>query len=570
MHAVRYAASTMSRAGFKPTPCANTLALQRHMPVCAVLLVCALALPAQALECPRVPQQSNQDWDVEIKAAVGKLGPVAGPELTARMRSVSRDLLGKLPQADRVYLEQMMYASYCSALRDNKALTEAEREVRIRAYNTELRSMLRESAKIGPPTAAADPRDAARKELARIPLEYTPGAFVDSVAKRKQAAALLFLKAGIDPDSVDDRGVTALMRAAGHGDVVIMNALLGLRASVNQRNRRGETALEWAALADHVEVVRTLLLRGADAESVNRAFIVSAQRARAQALLVLYERVGDKPKAASEALRRAAGSSFLDVEESELIEVSRLLLQRGADVNAPDDDGWAALTAAVESRRGRLVRFLVESGANVNYRCACGGYLSGGYTPLAMAVQRDQPQIADMLLKAGADVNVPTGQGATPLMIASKSGNFTLVETLLAKGADSNARDQQGNTALLEGADRIAIVRALLASGAVVDAQNEDGVTPLMYAVALGQDEVAGVLLDAGANVNAKNKAGRTPLMVAVRRGWIDVARLLLQRGARADDKDEGDRTALAYAEALSPGDIRASLLALLKKAGSK
>ena len=544
--------------------------MQRRLRACALLLVWALAVPAQALECPRVPEQSNKDWDVEVKAAVGKLGRVTGAELATRTRSVTSDLLGKLPQADRVYLEQMMYASYCSALRDNKALTEAEREARIRAYNTELRSTLREPPKGGAPAAAVDPRDAARRELARIPLEYTPGAFVDSVAKRKQAAALLFLKAGIDPDSVDDEGSTALMQAAGHGDMAVIHALLGARANVNKRNRRGETALEWAAIAGHAELVRSLLSRGADAESVERAFVFSAERARTQALIVLYERVGDKPKAASKALRRAAGSGFVDVEENELVEVLRLLVQRGADVNAPDDDGWAALTSAVESGRGRLVRFLIESGANVNHRCACGGWLSGGYTPLAMAVQRGRAEIADMLLTAGADVNMPTRDGATPLMIAAESAIHTVVVTLLAKGTDPNAHDLKGDTALLKGVDRIETVRALLASGAVVDARNEDGVTPLMAVVARGQADVAGLLLDAGAIVNVKNKAGRTPLMMAVRNGQVEAARLLLQRRARLNDRDEDERTALSYAEALAPGDRRTSLVALLAKAYTK
>lgn len=546
------------------------LALQQRLPALWVLLACALACPAQALDCPRVPEQSNKDWEVEIKAAVGKLGPATATELATRIRSVTGDLLGKLPQADRVYLEQMMYASYCSALRDNPTLTEAVRETRIRAYNTELRSALREPPKSSASTAATDPRDDARKALARIPLDYTPGSFVGSVAQQRKAAALLFLKAGIDPDSVDNEGSTALMQAAGHGDMTLLNALLGARADVNKRNQRRETALEWAAIAGHTEVVRTLLSRGADADSVNRAFVFSAELGRTETLLVLIDRVGDKGKATAEALRRAAASSFVNTDEDRLIEVSRLLLQRGADINAPDDNGWAALTSAVESGRGRLVRLLIDSGANVNHRCACSGWLSGGYTPLAMAVQRDRTAIADMLLTAGADANVPTRDGTTPLMIAAERANLAVVVALLAKSTDPNAHDLKGNTALIKGVDRIETVQALLASGAVVDARNEDGVTPLMAAVARGQADVAGVLLDAGAIVNVKNKAGRTPLMVAVRNGRVDTARLLLQRNARLNDRDEDERTALSYAEALAPGDRRTSLVALLTQAATR
>jgi hypothetical protein len=89
-----------------------------------------------------MPEQTRKDWEVEVKAAVGKIGPARGADLEARTKSVTKDLMGKLPEANKVYLEQMMFATYCSALRDDKNISETEKGNRIKAYNSEVRRTL--------------------------------------------------------------------------------------------------------------------------------------------------------------------------------------------------------------------------------------------------------------------------------------------------------------------------------------------------------------------------------------------------------------------------------------------
>ncbi|MEK6743316.1 MAG: hypothetical protein AABZ15_06895 [Nitrospirota bacterium] len=109
----------------------------------ATAVVVLMPFAAAALDCPKQPEQSNKEWDVQVKTAVGKIGPVKGAELETKTKSVVQDLMGKLPQADKIYLTQMMYASYCSGLRDNKTMSEDEKAERIRTYNIELqRSIL--------------------------------------------------------------------------------------------------------------------------------------------------------------------------------------------------------------------------------------------------------------------------------------------------------------------------------------------------------------------------------------------------------------------------------------------
>lgn len=105
-------------------------------------VITAFANNALALDCPAPPAQANKDWDTQVQAEVGKIGPVKGAQLETRVRTATVDLLGKLPAADRVYLEQMMFAAYCSALRGDTALTESAKANQILLYRRELQKSL--------------------------------------------------------------------------------------------------------------------------------------------------------------------------------------------------------------------------------------------------------------------------------------------------------------------------------------------------------------------------------------------------------------------------------------------
>lgn len=122
------------------------------------LAALTLAATAFALDCPAPPAQTHKDWDTQVRAEVGKIGPVSGAQLETRVRSVTRDLMTRLPGADRVYLEQMMFAAYCSALRADRTLAESAKARLILEYRRELRASL---ASIAPAQPAAAPKPAA-------------------------------------------------------------------------------------------------------------------------------------------------------------------------------------------------------------------------------------------------------------------------------------------------------------------------------------------------------------------------------------------------------------------------
>ena len=90
------------------------------------------------------------------------------------------------------------------------------------------------------------------------------------------------------------------------------------------------------------------------------------------------------------------------------------------------------LVIAVAGRHVELTRLLIDKGADVNYA------LKDGSTTLLYAAQRGLLEIARLLIDNGADVNQATNNGATPLYYAAQEGHREIVKLLLANDADPN------------------------------------------------------------------------------------------------------------------------------------
>lgn len=89
------------------------------------------------------------------------------------------------------------------------------------------------------------------------------------------------------------------------------------------------------------------------------------------------------------------------------------------------------------------VKLAIEKGANINYQ-GDGEY----YTPLMRAIRKVNKEIAELLLKNGADINKKNRYGFTNLMVASRIGHKDIVELLIKAGANLNIKNKNGWTAL--------------------------------------------------------------------------------------------------------------------------
>jgi len=144
--------------------------------------------------------------------------------------------------------------------------------------------------------------------------------------------------------------------------------------------------------------------------------------------------------------------------------VVRRLIAQGANVNAAQGDGMTALHWAAERGDSAIANMLLRAHANVKAVTRIGNY-----TPLHIASKSGSGAVVRALLKAGSDPNAATTSGATALHLAAASGNVDAVTALLDKKADINARESEwGQTPLIFAAaeDRADVVRTLLKRGA--------------------------------------------------------------------------------------------------------
>ncbi len=141
----------------------------------------------------------------------------------------------------------------------------------------------------------------------------------------------------------------------------------------------------------------------------------------------------------------------------------RALLVRGVHPDTPINRG-TLLHRAVENENLELVKLLLAHGANINAR----NHL--GKTPLFIAITFGSDAIAYGLIKAGADVNLADIYGRTPLHQALIDGNKVMVEMLLRSGADVHATDDKGYTMMQAAFQmnnvKVDILKALLRAGA--------------------------------------------------------------------------------------------------------
>jgi len=131
-----------------------------------------------------------------------------------------------------------------------------------------------------------------------------------------------------------------------------------------------------------------------------------------------------------------------------------------------------------------VVKLLLEKGAEVEAKC------DDGWTPLSLAADNGHEAVAKLLLEKGAEVEAKGDDGWTPLSSAVYNGHEAVVKLLLEKGAELEAKDSSyGRTPLSWAAERghEAVVKLLLEKGAEVEAKSDDGRTPLSWAADNGR-----------------------------------------------------------------------------------
>lgn len=190
-----------------------------------------------------------------------------------------------------------------------------------------------------------------------------------------------------------------------------------------------------------------------------------------------------------------------------------LFSELGAKIDAPDGDGMTPLQHAVMRSHVATVKALLDRGADIE------GKNSDGYTPLALALAEAKYEVANQLIEAGANINAVAGPDAlTPLMIAS-----------------SQVKPGEGAIFLPGSTRPIDLAREIIKRGADVNAQSKSGVTALMIAAARNVAPMIGLLMQGGAKADLKSAQGKTAAEIADQNGAEAAAKALRLIGKVSD-----------------------------------
>jgi ankyrin repeat protein len=150
-----------------------------------------------------------------------------------------------------------------------------------------------------------------------------------------------------------------------------------------------------------------------------------------------------------------------------------------------------------------------------------------GQTGLFIAIREPSPKVARVLIDSPKiDLNALNTQGESPLMLAALKGQLELAERMVKKGADVN---KTGWTPLHYAATtgQLQLIKLLIENHAYIDAESPNGSTPLMLASMYGTPEAVKLLLDEGADPTLKNQQGLTAVQFAQRASRPDAAELI-------------------------------------------
>ncbi len=381
-------------------------------------------------------------------------------------------------------------------------------------------------------------------------------ALIIAAQNKHQVVVKELISHGADVNKPNKSGRTALHWVAYEGVLPTVKLLLKHGAKTNLTDSSGDTPLTLAACRFHGETIKALVECGADVQVAGKdgktaMFYVAQKGLSEEARLLLGAGADpDGDKHSSTALMQAAKNGHLSIVEMLVdakadvnkadhtcrtalhwatvgghLEIANILLEYGTDASRQDDTHDTALTLAAWHCQPQLLTLLIPV-SDLNHR-----EREEGMAALHLAVAKDFKVGVELLLEAGAQVDLPDHKGNTAFILAAMHTSDSDIIQLILKSRqtfDINQTSDKGRTALHWSVGDAASVRAILPHTMMLNELDGNGASPLLLAIAHSQSESARVLIEAGCDINLVHQDGRSAIHHACIYGALEVVEILV------------------------------------------
>ncbi|XP_054716717.1 caskin-2-like [Uloborus diversus] len=242
------------------------------------------------------------------------------------------------------------------------------------------------------------------------------------------------------------------------------------------------------------------------------------------------------------------------------------------NVNAQDCDGMSGLHQAALMCSVPIIQLLLDAGAHVDIKD------NKGMRPLHYAAWQGKPEPVALLLQYNASVNEQANKGETPLHLACQHGHVLVTSLLLKYHSNILVRNINHKSPLDLACEfgRYQVVELLLQqqvngrcrsllSENPQDTADNDRTTCLHLAARNGHVDVIRLLLNAGIDINRSTLRG-TALHEAAMHGKLDVVRMLIESGVDVNKPNSYDQTALDIVRSFTTCHAEREMKHLLKE----
>ena len=337
--------------------------------------------------------------------------------------------------------------------------------------------------------------------------------------------------------------VSALWLASFYGLEYSVSQLLAVQGSnVNTKTSTGATPLHQAAGCGHVKILKLLLSNGADINARDDTGYTALHYATAPwpdrlSTLKGVASVSAENRFWAEKRRKWSGTS---------VEVARLLLDYGSDVNAINLAGNTALHNSVRAGEEPLTRLLLARGADVLLKNSFQN------APLTLALLLHHEGLVQLIMSYDLPRQIKCGMFNEAMRVAAFRGHTSLLEILFPESSKQAPLDLEARTLLhMSAHGRLQCLQYLENQGLDLRALDEQKRTCLHHAATNskpGSGEVIEYLLDRGLDPVQTDVDGWTPLHWAAKAGHVMNINKLLAAGAGCDYQNDREWVPFAIA----------------------